>query len=295
LERILLITTPCKLFTERGAVVVSGQQQSRVPLSDIDLIILEHQQITLTHPLIAKCLELNIGLIFCNYKSMPIGYSLPFSGHTLAQKFFKLQVEQAASQKHEIWSVLLNAKIQNQLAVLSLLDIKSLQLRVWARRLSYKELSGVEGQAARIYWQAIADCFDTDFYRDRLGPPPNHALNYAYAILRSCTARALVSAGLHPMSGIFHSNQYNPSPLADDLIEPFRPFADLLVFRHFDEFSSDAQLSPLQKQMLIQLLLQETTFNGQRVQLGDAIRKSAILLRETIINPETDLTFPAPS
>lgn len=295
MERILLITTPCKLSSERGAVVVSGQQQSRVPLADIELIVLEHQQITLTHPLIAKCLELNIGLIFCDHKSMPVGYSLPFSGHTLAQKFFNLQIEQSAGQKQEIWSVLLSAKIQNQVAALSLLDINPLSLRVWARRLSYKEPSGVEGQAARIYWRAIADHFDTDFYRDRLGPPPNHALNYAYAILRSCTARALVSAGLHPMSGIFHSNQYNPSPLADDLIEPFRPFADLLVFRHFDEFSSDDQLRPLQKQLLIQLLLQETIFKGQRIQLGDAIRKSAILLRETIINPETDLTFPTPS
>jgi CRISPR-associated protein Cas1 len=204
---------------------------NRIPIEDIGYVILEHQQLTITHAVLNKLLDNNVAVITCNERHHPTGMILNLDGHTKQSKIFRHQLEATNGLKRRLWQQTVKSKIKNQSRVLKYLDLPDKHLLNLAKTVKMGDNTNHEAIAAGHYWKAIFE-HDKNFYRDRYGPPPNHMLNYGYAILRAAVARALVGSGLLPTYGIFHRNQYNAFCLADDIMEPYRPFVDLEVIKY---------------------------------------------------------------
>lgn len=208
------------------------QTQVTKPIEDIGVVVLDNQRITITTGAIEALLENNCAIITCDHRSMPIGLMLPLSGNTTQSERFRDQIDASLPLKKQLWQQTIQSKISNQASVLSSCRGAEVGcLRAWARDVRSGDPDNFEGRAAAYYWRNLFGMHIEDFTRDREGVPPNNALNYGYAILRAIVARALVSSGMLPTLGIHHHNRYNAYCLADDIMEPYRPYVDEYVFR----------------------------------------------------------------
>lgn len=209
---------------------VTGEacEQTR-PIEDIGVVVIESQQVTLTSSLISSLLENKVALITCDNKHMPSGLMLPLEGNTLQSERFEAQVGASLPLKKQLWQQTVAAKIRNQASVLAIANNMEIgNMLAWASQVRSGDSDNLEGRAAAYYWKNIFDGCQ-GFVRRQEGEEPNSILNYGYAILRAVIARSLVSSGLIPTLGIHHSNKYNAYCLADDIMEPYRPYVDLLV------------------------------------------------------------------
>ena len=207
------------------------QTQVTKPIEDIGVVVLDNQRITITTGAIEALLENNCAIITCDHRSMPLGLTLPLSGNTTQSERFRDQINASLPLKKQLWQQTIQAKINNQASVLSACRRTEVGcLRAWARDVRSGDPDNFEGRAAAYYWRNLFGMHIEDFTRDREGVPPNNALNYGYAILRAIVARALVSSGMLPTLGIHHHNRYNAYCLADDIMEPYRPYVDEYVF-----------------------------------------------------------------
>lgn len=209
--------------------IIKKSSIKTIPIEDIGVVILDHKQITITQALIAALLDNTVALITCNDKRMPTGMLLPLQGCTTQNERFRKQIEASLPLKKQLWQQTVKAKIENQA---TLLEKQTKQIARNLRKMAAEVKSGdsdnYEAQAAVFYWRNIFPTIP-DFIRGQEEDPPNNLLNYGYAILRAVVARALVASGLLPVYGIFHHNKYNDYCLADDIMEPYRPFVDQLV------------------------------------------------------------------
>lgn len=207
------------------------QTEITKPIEDIGVLVLDNKQITITNGLMEALLGNNCAVITCDSKSMPIGLMLPLSGNTTQNERFRYQIESSLPLKKQLWQQTIQAKINNQASVLqSCREEEVACMRVWAKDVRSGDSENMEGRAAAYYWKYLFGQHIDGFTRDRDGIPPNNVLNYGYAILRAITARALVSSGLLPTLGIHHHNRYNAYCLADDIMEPYRPYVDEWVY-----------------------------------------------------------------
>ena len=198
-------------------------------IEDIGVVILDNKQITITTGLLEALLENNTAVITCDDKSMPIGLMLPLCGNTTQNERFRHQIEASLPLKKQLWQQTIKAKIENQAATLKRCTGKEVQcMKVWASDVKSGDSENLEARAAAYYWKNLFPI--ENFTRERNGIPPNNLLNYGYAILRAVVARSLVASGLLPTLGIHHHNRYNAYCLADDIMEPYRPFVDELVY-----------------------------------------------------------------
>ena len=208
------------------------QTQVTKPIEDIGVVVLDNQRITITTGAIEALLENNCAIITCDHRSMPVGLMLPLSGNTTQSERFRDQINASLPLKKQLWQQTIQAKISNQASVLSSCrDAEVGCLRAWARDVRSGDPDNFEGRAAAYYWRNLFGMHIDNFTRDREGVPPNNALNYGYAILRAIVARALVSSGMLPTLGIHHHNRYNAYCLADDIMEPYRPYVDEYVYQ----------------------------------------------------------------
>lgn len=207
------------------------QTEITKPIEDIGVLVLDNKQITITNGLMEALLGNNCAVITCDSKSMPIGLMQPLSGNTTQNERFRYQIESSLPLKKQLWQQTIQAKINNQASVLqSCREEEVACMRVWAKDVRSGDSENMEGRAAAYYWKYLFGQHIDGFTRDRDGIPPNNVLNYGYAILRAITARALVSSGLLPTLGIHHHNRYNAYCLADDIMEPYRPYVDEWVY-----------------------------------------------------------------
>ncbi len=203
------------------------------PIEDIGIVILDNKQITITQGLLEALLENNCAVITCDSHRMPVGLMLPLCGNTIQSERFQCQIAASQPLRKQLWQQTIKAKIDNQSRVLSIcsqVEVRCMQR--WSEDVKSGDAGNLEARAAAYYWKNFFSPIPAlkDFTRDREGTPPNNLLNYGYAILRAVVARALVSSGLLPTLGIHHHNRYNAYCLADDIMEPFRPYVDELVF-----------------------------------------------------------------
>ena len=198
------------------------------PIEDIGVVVLDNKQITVTSGLLEALLENNCAVITCDSKSMPVGLMLPLYGNTTQNERFRHQLDTSLPLKKQLWQQTIKVKIENQAAVLKKYAGSEIRcMKVWASEVKSGDSENMEARAAAYYWKNL---FPIDgFTRDRDGIPPNNLLNYGYAILCAVVARGLVSSGLLPTLGIHHHNRYNAYCLADDVMEPYRPYVDDLV------------------------------------------------------------------
>lgn len=201
-----------------------------IPIEDIGIVILDHKQITITQGLIEKLLDNNCALITCSSNHLPVGLMLPLYGNTIQNERFRYQLDASLPLRKQLWQQTVQAKIANQAAVLKYATSSiHNNMQVWATDVRSGDSANMEARAAAYYWKTLFQDID-GFVRGRDEDEPNNLLNYGYAIVRAVIARALVSSGLLPTLGIHHHNRYNAYCLADDIMEPYRPYVDRTVF-----------------------------------------------------------------
>lgn len=204
---------------------VTKEVKGSVPVEDMGFLVLDNPQITLSHPVILALQQQNVAIISCDESHLPLGLMLPISGHVEHSERLKHQINCSEPLRKNLWKQTIEAKIFQQKEVLRKLDLDYAPLIKYMNEVKSGDSTNMEGIAAQYYWGKLFD----NFTRERKGDAPNNFLNFGYAILRSMVARALVSSGLHPTIGIFHRNKYNAYCLADDVMEPYRPYVDGLV------------------------------------------------------------------
>ena len=220
------------------------------PVEDIGVVVLDNKRITITTGLMEALLENTCAVITCDDKSMPHGLMLPLSGNTLQSERFRHQIEASLPLKKQLWQQTIKAKIENQADILENCIHSGVKcMKIWAAEVKSGDTNNIEARAAAYYWRNLFPDIE-NFTREREGLPPNNLLNYGYAVLRAVVARALVISGMLPTLGIHHHNRYNAYCLADDIMEPYRPFVDELVFN----ISRSYDCTVLTKELKVQML-----------------------------------------
>lgn len=205
------------------------ESQATIPIEDIGMVVLDHKQITVTHGLMESLLANNAAIITCDSSRMPVGLLLPLNGNTLQSERFQAQIDASLPLRKQLWQQTIQAKITNQAHVLKAVRGETVKnMFAWANDVKSGDSDNYEARAAAYYWSCFFPYLPA-FRRGREGMPPNNLLNYGYAILRAIVARSLVASGLLPTLGIHHHNRYNAYCLADDIMEPYRPYVDNLV------------------------------------------------------------------
>lgn len=234
IKRTIHIGSPARLSLRQQQMLMAktdalGQKvEKTVPVEDLGVVILEDPQISITHGLIAFLLENNVALITCDDRHHPTGMMLNLCGHTTQTETFRAQADASVPLKKQLWQQTIRQKIANQAEVLHRMGGDARPLRTWGREVKSGDTDNREALAAAWYWPRLFRKFQ-GFERGRSAGHPNNLLNYGYAILRAIVARSLVGSGLLPTLGIHHHNRYNQYCLADDVMEPYRPYVDLLV------------------------------------------------------------------
>lgn len=262
-----------------------------IPLEDVGVVVLDNPQITITHALMAALIERNVALISCDEKHLPVGLMLPLDGNTIQTERFRLQIDASEPLKKNLWAQTVKAKIENQAKVLQLAGIDNKRLLALVPQIQSGDPDNIEGRAASVYWKLLFE--ELPFVRDRFGLMPNAHLNYGYAILRAIVARALVGSGLLPTLGIHHSNKYNAYCLADDIMEPYRPFCDLIVYQMFknEEITGD-DLSKEHKVKLLSIATVDVMIDGKKSPLMVGLPRTSNSLVECFDGLRRKIIYP---
>ena len=307
IKRTLYFGNNAYLHTKDEQIIVDfadkDKTPAKVPIEDIGVVILDAYQLTISQNLISKLLDNNVALITCNKKRMPQGLMLNLDGHHVQQEKFHNQIDASLPLKKQLWQQTIRQKIQNQAYLLSLLTIvaaSELQnMDYWASSVKSGDPDNYEGRAAAFYWRHLFTQFIESFKRGRFEDEPNNLLNYGYAILRAITARSLVASGLLPTFGIHHHNKYNAYALADDIMEPYRPFVDFVVYQIVDEHqdeiyeNGEIELSTEIKAKLLVIPTLDVIIDGESSPLMIAMQRTTASLsacfdgvRKTILYPK---------
>lgn len=261
-----------------------------IPIEDTGIVILDNKQITITQGLMEALLENNCALITCDSKRMPTGLMLPLAGNTIQTERFKSQIEASLPLKKQLWQQTIEAKISNQATVLKYATGETHNnMLKWAGSVRSGDIENMEARAAVYYWKTIFD--DEFFTRDNDYDGRNGLLDYGYAILRAIVARALVGGGLIPTLGIHHHNRYNAYCLADDIMEPYRPYVDKLVLEILEE-DSCATISQSVKARLLGLPVTEVVINERRSPLMLAVSQTVSSLVKCYRGESRRLIYP---
>ncbi|MGQ1911238.1 type II CRISPR-associated endonuclease Cas1 [Marinifilum sp. RC60d5] len=267
------------------------KELASIPIEDIGVMVLDHPQVTLSQALLSELIASNVAVLSCNDKHHPVGLFLPLAGNSLQTERFRVQIAASEPLKKQLWAQTVAAKVENQAKLLERLGKDAKRLFALLPQIKSGDSDNVEARAARVYWQILLG--EDNFVRERFGYAPNSQLNYAYAILRAAVARALVSSGLLPTFGIFHRNKYNAYCLADDIMEPYRPFCDDVVLPMYykGEFCTD-KLNSLQKAKLLNVLTADVEIGGKKSPLLVAISRTTSSLYECFSGDRRKIIYP---
>ena len=277
IKRTIYLGNPCNLWKKDMQVNIefSGVEKKEdvtVPIEDIGLLILDNPRITLTNALIMALNDNNSAVISCNNSHLPLGLMLPMFSHNTFTEKLQFQLEASQPLTKNLWQQTVIAKIGNQKALLERegIDVKKMDFLI--TEVKSGDPGNVEGRAAAYYWDNLFG--SGEFLRSRFGEPPNNLLNYGYAVLRAIVARSLVASGLFPSIGIHHRNKYNPYCLADDIMEPFRPFVDSLVLDIARANPEMEDLTPELKKQLLQIPVINVVIDGKSSPLMVGVQRT---------------------
>jgi CRISPR-associated protein Cas1 len=294
IKRTLFFGNPAYLSTKNEQIVISypdKEQETRtVAIEDIGVIVLENQQITITNGLLEKLTNNNVALINCDQYHLPIGLLMPHNGHTEQTERFKNQINASVPLKKNLWQQTISAKILNQAGLLKEKGIPCRKMELWAKEVTSGDALNHESRAAVFYWQNLINV--ENFTRGQKGIPPNNLLNYGYAILRAITARAIVSSGMLPTLGIFHRNKYNAYCLADDIMEPYRPYVDLIVCHIMETEDTYEELTTDFKKQLLSIASIDVFIDGKNSPLMVAMSRTTHSLNECFEGTARKILYP---
>ena len=288
--RSLMISRPARLRREHFSLAIEQGETVTVPFEDIAVIVLNHRQIVLTHPVLSACADYGIGLYALGENHQPNGVFLPFLQHTRTTRMLRFQLRASKPLIKQAWATIVRRKIENQAHCLRLAGCRGHgRLLAMQGEVRSGDTENLEGQAAAYYFPQL---FGNDFFRGENGWI-NAALNYGYAILRGAIARGLVAHGLHPSLGIFHASEQNAFNLADDLLEPFRPLVDLWVSQAVCHIQGEGDaLAPENKAALLGLLDKDVGMAGGSMSAFSAIEYAVESLCRTFESGEIALDLP---
>ena len=300
IKRVLHFSNPAHLYMRRAQLCISISKSTETddlkevvtkPIEDLGVVILEHKQITITHALLDALLQNNVAVITCDDTMHPSGLLLPLTGHTVQSERFRAQIDASEPLKKNLWMQTISFKLANQATLLK----ERGRDPSWLYKFSKNVLSGdpdnLEARGASIYWQTLFDP-SLHFKRERFGEPPNNLLNYGYAILRAMVARALVGSGLLPTLGIHHHNRYNAYCLADDIMEPYRPFVDRLVCQIMDQVDTIAELTTGIKMQLLSIPTLDIQIDSKQSPMMVAISQTTASLVKCYEGDSRKILYP---
>ena len=291
LKRTLVFSNPITLSLRNCQLVLAYKDDPdnkvTIPIEDIGVVIIEHQQVSITIPLMNALVEGNVQVVMCNNRGMPSAMLQSFEGNNLQGENLRNQMGAGEVLKKQLWKQIVEAKIRNQAALLNKVGQEGDRLKQYYQNVKSGDADNREGIAARIYFSEL---FGESFLRDRTVPGINALLNYGYAILRAATARALVSSGLLPAIGIFHHNRSNAFPLADDVMEPYRPYVDEIVY----DMAMQAKLDLTKdvKAELINVLYADTQFSRVTRPLSVGLTLTTASLSKCYAKEQSKLSLP---
>ncbi|HAG17231.1 MAG TPA: type II CRISPR-associated endonuclease Cas1 [Bacteroidales bacterium] len=267
IKRTLYFGNDAYLHTSNKQLVITfadkQKEEVKIPIEDIGVVILDAFRLTISQTLISKLLENNVALITCDERHHPQGLMLNLVGNTLQQERFGDQINASLPLKKNLWQQTIKAKIHNQAILLAMNGIPIENMKYWESSVNSGDPENYEARAAAYYWKNLFKDFQDDFVRGRFEAEPNNLLNYGYAVLRAIVARSLVASGLLPTLGIHHHNRYNAYALADDIMEPYRPFVDKIVLEIIEKHPSIDELTPELKKELLQIPVLDIFIDGQ--------------------------------
>jgi CRISPR-associated protein Cas1 len=294
IKRTLFFGNPAYLSTKNEQIVISypdkEQESKTVAIEDIGVIVLENQQITITNGLLEKLIRNNVALINCDQQHMPIGLLLPLNGHTEQSERFKNQINASTPLKKNLWQQTVSSKIINQAGLLKEKGVPCRKMELWAKEVTSGDALNHESRAAVYYWKNLIKV--ESFTRGQKGVAPNNLLNYGYAILRGITARAIISSGMLPTLGIFHRNKYNAYCLADDIMEPYRPYVDLIVCNIMETAGSYEQLTVDIKKQLLSIANIDVIIDGKNSPLMAAMSRTTNSLQQCFEGTARKILYP---
>ena len=266
IKRTLYFGNPCLLRKKNNQLVTEFPAESdnpdiSVPVEDIGLIILDNPQITISNALLMALNDNDTAVISCNVSHMPYGLMLPMFSHNIFPEKLRDQLNASVPLMKNLWMQTVVAKISNQAALLKRNGADTGKMEYYIRQVKSGDPQNIEGRAAAYYWDNLFP--ESFFIRYRFGEPPNNLFNYGYAVLRAVIARSLVMSGLFPSLGIHHRNKYNPYCLADDIMEPFRPYVDSLVMDIVSETTEMEELTPAIKRRLLEIPVIDIIIDGK--------------------------------
>lgn len=267
----------------------SHEVKGKVPVEDLGVLMLDHYQITLSHQLIQKMMGHNVVVVSCDAQHLPHGIMLPLYGHSEHSNRVKDQLEASEPLKKQLWKQTVECKIENQKEVLRRLGNYYEPMLEYQKNVKSGDISNMEGIAAQHYWKYL---ISLDFLRQRFGDSPNQFFNFGYAVLRSMVARAIVETGLLPVLGIFHKNKYNPYCLADDLMEPYRPFVDLLVMQWLEQNPEQEELTKDFKAHLLQIATKDVRIDEKTRPVLVAVKTTASSLYKCYTGEKRLIAYP---
>ena len=294
IKRTLFFGNPAYLSTTNDQLVIEFPEKEKerktVPIEDVGMVVLENRQITISNALLDKLNSNNAAIVTCNRQYMPTGLLMNLNGHSEQTERHVQQLNASVPLKKNLWQQTVQAKIRNQAAHLQERGKQVANMLYWAKAVTSGDVQNHEARAAAYYWQNLFDL--EGFNRYRGGDPPNNLLNYGYAILRSVVARALVGSGLLPCLGIHHRNKYNAYCLADDIMEPYRPYVDLVVCHIVDNMDQYAELTMEIKQELLQIPALDVVLEGKKSPLMVAASRTTSSLYECFAGISRKISYP---
>ncbi|MCF8223107.1 MAG: type II CRISPR-associated endonuclease Cas1 [Bacteroidales bacterium] len=291
LKRTLFFSNPCSLSVKNKQLVIKqdDKDSTSVPIEDVGLAVFEHQQIKISMPLLDELADNNVAVLFCDRRHMPHSMLFPLEGNHLQAEVYRKQAMASEPLKKQLWKQTVEAKIHNQASLLKKLCLPYEDLLLMKQNVKSGDSTGREGYAARIYWSRL---FGNDFTRDRNGMPPNNMLNYGYIILRAAVARAITGSGLFPTFGIHHHNRYNAFCLADDIMEPYRPFVDATVYYLNEMYPGELDLNKEIKAGLLKTLTVDVYFRKSSRPLMVGLSQTTASLAKCFYGDKRTIDYP---
>ena len=296
IKRTLYFGNDAYLHTKIEQLVIEFADKEKppvtVPIEDIGIVILDANRLTISQHLISKLLHNNVALITCDEKHLPQGLMLNLVGNTLQSEKFQAQISASEPLKKNLWQQTIKSKIQNQANLLKELGFDTENMKYWEQSVKSGDTDNYEARAAAFYWKSVFVDYIQDFKRGRFEDAPNNLLNYGYAILRAIVARNLVASGLLPTLGIHHHNKYNAYCLADDIMEPYRPYVDGIVLQIIRNQLNTIELTTEIKKYLLEIPVIDVMIDGQKSPLMIAVQRTTASLSACFEGKSKKLLYP---
>ncbi|MDD5363021.1 MAG: type II CRISPR-associated endonuclease Cas1 [Ignavibacteria bacterium] len=298
IKKTLYFGNPCYLFSQDEQMKIKRQNAEKgieetnsQPIEDIGVVVIDHYGVTISQALLYKLNENNAAIIICNDKHMPTSMLMNLDGNYVQSERFKAQIIAKKPLLKNLWQQTVSYKIYNQAMLLNKNNIESRNMIAWVNDVKSGDSKNLEARASAYYWKNLFPK-EINFYRDRFGEPPNNLLNYGYAILRAVIARGLVASGLLPTLGIHHKNKYNAYCLADDIMEPYRPFVDEIVLSIVKKYSDYSELNVELKKILLQIPAVDIYFGKEQSPLMVGLQRTTASLAKCFMGETKTIVYP---